>query len=35
VTTDTDFDRLCADEEAVYRNPVPEETLDTLSLTDG
>jgi predicted nucleic acid-binding protein len=35
VTTDTDFDRLCADERTVYRNPVPEEEREDLSTTGG
>ncbi|WP_372480443.1 type II toxin-antitoxin system VapC family toxin [Halomicrobium sp. HM KBTZ05] len=35
VTTDTDFVDLCADEAVEYTNPVPEDELDVLSLTDG
>ena len=27
-TTDTDFDRLCDDEDVEYRNPVPAEVLE-------
>jgi len=27
LTTDTDFERLCADEPFEYRNPVPDEVL--------
>jgi predicted nucleic acid-binding protein len=27
-TTDTDFERLCADEDVEYRNPVPAEVLE-------
>lgn len=27
VTTDTDFDALCRDEDVTYENPVPEEVL--------
>jgi predicted nucleic acid-binding protein len=32
VTTDSDFDRLCADEQTEYRNPIPD---DELSVLDG
>lgn len=35
VTTDTDFEALCADEAVEYTNPVPDDELDVLSLTDG
>jgi predicted nucleic acid-binding protein len=34
VTTDTDFETLCADEEVTYRNPVPLDELDVLAV-DG
>lgn len=32
VTTDTDFEALCAGESVAYTNPVPETDLDQLSL---
>ncbi|WP_436911438.1 type II toxin-antitoxin system VapC family toxin [Halosimplex marinum] len=35
VTTDDDFDTLCADEAVTYRNPIPEDERDRLSLADG
>lgn len=35
VTTDRDFDALCADETTTYTNPVPPEKLDRLSSIDG
>jgi len=35
VTTDRDFERLCTDEDVRYRNPIPAEKLDQLSLVDG
>jgi len=35
VTTDDDFERLCADEAVTYRNPIPESDRDRLSLVDG
>lgn len=34
VTTDTDFEALCADEAVEYRNPVPLDELDVLAV-DG
>ncbi|WP_276274155.1 type II toxin-antitoxin system VapC family toxin [Haloarcula litorea] len=35
ITTDADFDELCADEDVTYRNPIPDEKRDILSLIDG
>lgn len=35
VTTDSDFEHLCEGEDVEYRNPIPEEKLDTLSTADG
>lgn len=35
VTTDRDFEALCADESVEYRNPVPEDELERLALADG
>lgn len=35
VTTDNDFELLCAGEDVKYRNPIPEDERDRLSLTDG
>lgn len=35
VTTDDDFESLCADEDVVYRNPIPESDRDRLALVDG
>jgi len=35
VTTDDDFETLCADEPVTYRNPIPEGERDRLSLLDG
>lgn len=35
VTTDTDFETLCAGEPFEYTNPVPADELDVLSFTDG
>ena len=35
VTTDDDFDALCEGEAVAYRNPVPADERDRLSLVDG
>jgi predicted nucleic acid-binding protein len=35
VTTDTDFEELCTDEAAAYRNPIPPDKLASLSNVDG
>ncbi len=35
ITTDTDFEALCANEPAKYVNPIPENKRETLSLADG
>jgi predicted nucleic acid-binding protein len=35
ITTDTDFDDLCAGESTRYRNPIPDEKLAVLSDVDG
>jgi len=35
VTTDTDFETLCADESVQYRNPLPADERDRLSLANG
>jgi len=35
VTTDDDFESLCADEDVTYRNPIPPGERDRLSLADG
>lgn len=35
VTTDRDFEDLCADEDTTYKNPIPDAQLDTLSSIDG
>jgi len=35
VTTDRDVDALCADEAVTYRNPIPDDELDSLSTVDG
>ena len=35
VTTDRDFETLCADEAVSYRNPIPDDQLDSLSTIDG
>lgn len=35
VTTDADFEGLCANEAVDYRNPVPEAKRDRLALVDG
>lgn len=35
ITTDTDFDALCADEEVRYVNPIPADKRDRLTLADG
>jgi predicted nucleic acid-binding protein len=35
VTTDTDFNELCATEDVTYRNPIPEAKRDILSETGG
>jgi len=35
VTTDRDFDALCTDEAVTYRNPIPDDELDSLSTVDG
>jgi len=35
ITTDSDFDDLCADEAVTYANPVPAEKREQLSLIDG
>jgi len=35
VTTDADFERLCADQPVTYRNPIPPEERDVLSGVGG
>lgn len=35
LTTDSDFEQLCESEEVEYRNPIPEDKLDTLSADEG
>lgn len=35
VTTDADFERLCADEPVTYRNPIPPDQRDVLSDVGG
>jgi hypothetical protein len=35
LTTDTDFDDLCADEAVTYRNPIPADKRDVLTTVDG
>ena len=35
VTTDRDFETLCTDEAVTYRNPIPDDQLDSLSTVDG
>jgi predicted nucleic acid-binding protein len=35
LTTDSDFDELCAEETVQYVNPVPEENREQLALTDA
>lgn len=35
LTTDSDFEQLCDSEEVEYRNPIPEDKLDTLSADEG
>jgi hypothetical protein len=35
LTTDSDFDELCAEETVRYVNPVPEEKREQLALTDA
>ncbi len=35
LTTDTDFELLCADESVTYRNPVPASKRERLSTVDG
>ena len=35
VTTDSDFETLCADEDVTYVNPVPEAKREMLSTVDG
>lgn len=35
LTTDTDFEELCATEDVTYRNPIPESKREMLSETGG
>jgi len=35
ITTDSDFDQLCADEDVTYVNPIPAEKREKLTLIDG
>lgn len=35
ITTDADFDELCADEDVTYQNPIPNEKREILTLIDG
>jgi len=35
ITTDSDFDELCDDEDVTYLNPIPTEKRERLTLIDG
>ena len=35
LTTDTDFGGLCETEDVTYRNPIPSEKRDVLTITEG